>query len=705
MTNAFLTAPPSPSVMARTAQKKVTRPVHLDYQSFWTTEETPGWLDRVLDQAATWLRDRFGLDFDLSGDADTRSKDSSKRAQTIHRTSRKDRGARLRVWNTNRDGTFVVTIMAVETPRGGWLQITVTASDPFVMAKKPAIADMLLDVVDFEDVTPLRPEAAYTATGGLEALESLIGSPDRRLPTIVAAPFDGVPFDTWNSYVNKWTRRAVGIAHVASLDPAAADEFVSRHGSNAVRPGTLRTYPAGADLSDPVTARTARWLSHQALAGDIKDVERTIEAFVRQHVASQPVPLPPAAREWLRAFDRIANGKLRKAVTPDPLSPEERRKRLVALQQERIESRLASPVDREVHTSSAAGTHPLPVRTARADAQPAQLVEPDTDLDTVAEELAAPTTQPELARLQGEAAQLRNELATVRDERDATKRQLFTVQDTLMLEDLEELTLLNLVDEATKDIPDQSAIVTLLETNEALEARIERLEEQFESEQSEKAEARNAAARLEEDLGRSMRETSYLRTQVKKHDTEAAFAFIDEGAPQNPLGECPATWEQLIGNKLLAKHKIVITAPVKRLNEVSAFDADGSALNAAWDAFGTLAAYRSAVRDGDWGKDVHDFCESAPQGQFHVPPNKHARGETSATKQDARYKKARSLPVPESVDKSGAVYMWSHFKPYTWAAEKRLRIHYYDQVNTHDAIYVGHIGQHLPSASTPKVHR
>lgn len=38
MTNAFLTAPPSPSVMARTAQKKVTRPVHLDYQSFWTTE-------------------------------------------------------------------------------------------------------------------------------------------------------------------------------------------------------------------------------------------------------------------------------------------------------------------------------------------------------------------------------------------------------------------------------------------------------------------------------------------------------------------------------------------------------------------------------------------------------------------------------------------------------------------------------------------
>lgn len=705
MTTAFPTAPPSPSVMARTAQKRTTRPAHLDYQSFWTTEESLGWLDRVLDQAATWLRDRFALDFDLSGDADLRSADRSKRAEILHRSSRKDRGARLRTWNTNRDGTFVVTIMAVETPRGGWLQITVTASDPFVMAKKPAVANMLLDVVDFEDVTPLRPEAAYTAARGLDALESLIGSPDRRLPTIVAAPFDGVPFDTWNTYVNKWTRQAVGIAHVASLDPSAAEEFENRHGSNAVRPGTLRTYPAGADLSDPVTARTARWLSHHALAGDIKDVERTIEAFVRQHVASQPVPLPSAAREWSRAFDRIANGKLRKAVTPNPLSPEERRERLVALRQERVESRVAPPADRETQAPSDGEARPLPATATRGDDPAAQLVEPDSDAATVAEELTSPTTQPDLAPLQAEIERLRIDLAVAQDARNAAKQQLCTVQDTLMLEDFEEATLLNLVDEATKDVPDESAIVTLLETNEARDTRIELLEEQLENEQSEKAEARKATVRLEEDLGRATREIMYLRAQVKKHDAEAAFAFIDEGAPQNPLGECPATWEQLIGNKLLTKHKIVITAPAKKLDEVSAFDADGSALNAAWDAFGTLAAYRSAVQDGNWEKDIHDFCESAPAGQFHVPQNKHARGESGATKRDARYKKARSLPVPESVDKSGAVYMWSHFKPYTWATEKRLRIHYYDQVTTHDAIYVGHIGQHLPSASTTKVRR
>ena len=51
------------------------------------------------------------------------------------------------------------------------------------------------------------------------------------------------------------------------------------------------------------------------------------------------------------------------------------------------------------------------------------------------------------------------------------------------------------------------------------------------------------------------------------------------------------------------------------------------------------------------------------------------------------------------------VHMWAHFKPYMWTREKRLRIHYYDQVTSDGALYVGHVGEHLPSASTSKLHR
>ena len=52
----------SPALIANRPRMEQTprpRPAHLDYESFWTTEEQPGWLDRVLDQAATWLRDRL----------------------------------------------------------------------------------------------------------------------------------------------------------------------------------------------------------------------------------------------------------------------------------------------------------------------------------------------------------------------------------------------------------------------------------------------------------------------------------------------------------------------------------------------------------------------------------------------------------------------------------------------------------------------
>lgn len=87
---------------------------HRDYHSFWTTQESPGWRDWVLDQASTWLRDRIGLDIDLSANAALRNKDRSKRAQVLYRNSGKDHGVRLRVWNSNRDGTFVVTVLAVE---------------------------------------------------------------------------------------------------------------------------------------------------------------------------------------------------------------------------------------------------------------------------------------------------------------------------------------------------------------------------------------------------------------------------------------------------------------------------------------------------------------------------------------------------------------------------------------------------------------
>ncbi|KAA9395458.1 hypothetical protein FCK90_00010 [Kocuria coralli] len=657
------------------AETLLPRLSHRDYQSFWTTEEPIGWMDRVIDQAATWLRDRLDLDFDLSVDDDVSSPDRSKRAQTLHRVAGRDHGMRLRAWNTNNGVTFIVTILAVETPRGGWLQITVTCNDSRKIVKKPAFANLFLEVVDFDDVAPLRPEASYTSASDLDSIESLIDAPNRRLPVIIAAPINGASFDRWNTYVNKWTKQTVGIAHVVSLDPLAADEFKSRHGDRAVQSGTLRTYPPGIDISDPVTGKTARWLGHQSLAGNDKDIEQTIESFVRQHAAAQPLPLPSTTKEWSRAFTRIANGKLRESVAPAISSLNSIREQHANRQRDPATEK-HSTVD--PYESDSPDRLPLP---------------PRTDPSTPHKDSTS-----EISLLQGKLADSQTALSMA-------EHKLRVVRETLMLDDLSKNSLLELVDAATRTIPDQNAIDTLLDTTDSLQARIESLEDDALNEEIQKVDARHELGRLEALYSRATREITYLRSKVAETDPEAAYSFTDQDAPENPLGECPVTWEQLVACKDLLQHQIVITANTKRLRELASMDVDGSALSAAWEAFGTLASYREAILAGNWESDIHEFCESGPLGNYRVPPNKHSRGETGATKQDSRCKKARLLPVPTTVDKSGAVYMWAHFKPYSWTAERKLRIHYHDQVTSDGSIYVGHIGEHLPSASTTKIHR
>src|SRR5699024_10675085 len=171
---------------------------------------------------------------------------------------------------------------------------------------------------------------------------------------------------------------------------------------------------------------------------------------------------------------------------------------------------------------------------------------------------------------------------------DATQR-LDAVQETLMVDDLSEDSLTELLELATRDVPDQSAIDAVLESNDALQSRIDGLQGDLDDERAEKSEARKALARLEDDSARDRRQIAYLQAELSKRYPQAAYAFTDQDAPTNPLGECPATWEQLAESKILEDHGIVLTASMRKVKGLTAIDADGAALTAAWEAFGTLA--------------------------------------------------------------------------------------------------------------------
>ncbi|MFF1876515.1 hypothetical protein [Leifsonia sp. NPDC058230] len=643
----------------------------LDYQAFWTTEAPSGWLDQALGEFASWARERLGLDVDLTKNGEVSNTDQSRRVQVLHRSAGRDAGVRLRAWNSNQGTTFTVTVLAVDGPGGGWLLLQASSSNRSRRTDKPAVADRILSVVDFTDVGPLRPTAQHIADSQIEELEDLINNPDRRFPVIVAAPIDGVDFDRWLEAVTRWTRLCAGIAHVVSLDPNSAMEFARRHNRRGVQPATLRTYPPGADLADPAVEQAARWLTPRALAGPEARVARVIEGFVRGYQITHPVPLTSAVREWSRAFDRFAAQELRSAVSP-----------------------VSAPLQERVAARQAARKPELQLKpTAVRPIQP--IVEP-------------PELRPGSESQPSEDATISNLRAQLEASQAALTKsagQLQQVQEFLSLPDLEEESLLELLDAATRTQPDSGAIAQLLSDNDDLRTTVEALEDSLINEQVNNSDLVMERDRLEVYLNSQVRETAFLRAKVADIDPAGAYSWVDTGGPSNPLGECPTDWDALIADSRLAEHGLAFTGNPRRTKEVAGLDLDGAGLQAAWDSLGTLASYRAARLDGSWDSNVHSFCESGPPDAFHVPPNKHAQDETSSTRKDTRLAGHRLLPVPPSVDSSGHVYMWAHFKPYSWSAHQKLRIHYYDQVTTDKMIYIGHIGQHLPSSSTEKIHR
>lgn len=306
-----------------------------------------------------------------------------------------------------------------------------------------------------------------------------------------------------------------------------------------------------------------------------------------------------------------------------------------------------------------------------------------------------PQTPAEPAREQ-EVHRLRDELAQLR-------AQMERARVYLGLPDWSEASLEALLDAATRDVPDEGAIQALTSELNTASDSVARLEEELDERDGKVRDLHRALAEATAERDLNARRADWLERELDKLKPGLAHQWVD--AP-NPLGAPPESWDELIEYlPVLEKDGIFFTGNPRKIKEVASLDQNQQGLVAAWDALGTLADYHQARAAGAWTKSVHEFCETAPAGWFHVPVGKHAQDESKVTRSNSRLAKQRLFPVPEEVQASGQVHMWAHFKPHTWSAGQRLRIHYFDQVQQHDAIYIGYIGHHLDSGSTDKVKR
>lgn len=100
-----------------------------------------------------------------------------------------------------------------------------------------------------------------------------------------------------------------------------------------------------------------------------------------------------------------------------------------------------------------------------------------------------------------------------------------------------------------------------------------------------------------------------------------------------------------------------------------------------------------------WEGGVRGLRKYAEEKSARITPSSFASDESNDVKSNSKFSGPRTLPVPLSVDASGSVFMGAHFR-LSQDNGKAMRMHVYDAVNVDGRIYIGYIGEHLPSRLT-----
>ncbi|MDI2126176.1 hypothetical protein [Yinghuangia seranimata] len=121
---------------------------------------------------------------------------------------------------------------------------------------------------------------------------------------------------------------------------------------------------------------------------------------------------------------------------------------------------------------------------------------------------------------------------------------------------------------------------------------------------------------------------------------------------------------------------------------------------AAWDALRALNAYAAARSSNGFRGGFRDWCRNPPHGAYALSPKKFAMKESDAVAGRAKFRKARTFPVPAEVCADEAVFMEAHIK-LRGIGNPAPRMHFHDDAaGATGRIHVGYLGHHLDNTRT-----
>lgn len=277
------------------------------------------------------------------------------------------------------------------------------------------------------------------------------------------------------------------------------------------------------------------------------------------------------------------------------------------------------------------------------------------------------------------------------------------IKQLLGLEDLEDATLLSLVDAATRPHADPGVLDEQAQRIAELQRRVDLQDDDLTSAKKELGglidEARDAADRASDAEDRLRRLERAVRSN--NLDLWSLEAQSDSLPPEAP--DTPTSWIDLwIRKDQWAAFGVIITAARDPFDDMDEIDLDGRALDAAYEGLRSLAGYARARNTSEHDGDYSAYLTAQPVGYPTYPLNRYAFTETKWTKD--RHGAERIFPVPDWVDKSGERAMHAHLK-LTRLANKDPRLHFIDAMSN-DNLYkvvVGYIGPHLTNRATSRL--
>jgi hypothetical protein len=118
-----------------------------------------------------------------------------------------------------------------------------------------------------------------------------------------------------------------------------------------------------------------------------------------------------------------------------------------------------------------------------------------------------------------------------------------------------------------------------------------------------------------------------------------------------------------------------------------------------WRALAALNSYAGARESGGGGNTFLAWCMEPPSGAQAVPATWVALNESETTNTMPKLREARTFAVPRAVNAAGRLYMPAHVK-IQQGGTPCPRIHFYDDSGgTTGKVYVGYVGDHLPTAT------